>query len=59
MSIFITLLAFDNQVTVNNSKLVILIASLIAGLLGFLILKLSLKPISIDENGKLEEQDAV
>jgi NhaA family Na+:H+ antiporter len=38
MSIFVTLLAFDNETIINNSKLIILISSLIAGLLGFLIL---------------------
>lgn len=43
MSIFITLLAFENEVLVNNSKLVILISSLMAGLLGFLFLNQSLK----------------
>jgi len=44
MSIFITLLAFDNETIINNSKIVILISSLIAGSLGFLTLKLALKP---------------
>ncbi|MEO6948016.1 MAG: Na+/H+ antiporter NhaA [Ginsengibacter sp.] len=43
MSIFITLLAFNNETIINNAKLVILISSLIAGLIGFLILKLTLK----------------
>ncbi len=43
MSIFVTLLAFDNETIINNSKLVILISSLIAGLLGFITLKLTLK----------------
>jgi len=43
MSIFITLLAFDNETIINNAKLVILISSLIAGLLGFVTLKQSLK----------------
>ncbi len=43
MSIFITLLAFDSEVIINNSKLVILLSSLIAGLLGFLTLRASLK----------------
>jgi NhaA family Na+:H+ antiporter len=43
MSIFITLLAFESDEIVNNSKLVILISSLIAGILGFLTLKLTLK----------------
>lgn len=48
MSIFITLLAFEDQNIINNSKLVILIASLTAGLLGFFMLKLSLKQ-SVDQ----------
>lgn len=43
MSIFITLLAFDNAEIVNNSKIAILIASVIAGTIGFLWLKLTLK----------------
>lgn len=43
MSIFITLLAFDSATIINNSKLVILLSSLTAGLLGFLMLRLVLK----------------
>jgi NhaA family Na+:H+ antiporter len=43
MSIFITLLAFNNETIINNSKLVILLSSLTAGLLGFFALKLTLK----------------
>jgi NhaA family Na+:H+ antiporter len=43
MSIFITLLAFDNADIVNNSKIAILIASVIAGTIGFIFLKLSLQ----------------
>jgi NhaA family Na+:H+ antiporter len=43
MSIFITLLAFDNETIINNAKFVILISSLIAGLVGFISLKLALK----------------
>lgn len=43
MSIFITLLAFDDQTIINNAKFVILISSLIAGILGFLLLKKTLK----------------
>ena len=39
MSIFITLLAFDSETIINNSKFVILISSLIAGVLGFVFLK--------------------
>ena len=43
MSIFITLLAFDNSQIINNSKFMILIASLISGLIGFVWLKKSFK----------------
>ena len=43
MSIFITLLAFDNQTIIYNSKLVILFSSLVAGLLGFLTLRFSMR----------------
>jgi len=42
MSIFITLLAFDNPAIINNSKIAILAASIIAGLAGFILLKLTL-----------------
>lgn len=44
MSIFITLLSFDNETIINNSKLVILISSLIAGLFGYITLRVTLKP---------------
>ncbi len=50
MSIFVTVLAFDNETIINNSKLVILISSLTAGLLGFITLKLTLKTETNDEN---------
>lgn len=43
MSIFITLLAFDNQDIANSSKLAILIASLISGIFGYLWLKIVTK----------------
>ncbi|WP_353168674.1 Na+/H+ antiporter NhaA [Flavobacterium sp.] len=43
MSIFITLLAFDNLVIINNTKLIIVLSSLIAGVIGFLFLKYTLK----------------
>ena len=50
MSIFITLLAFDNENLINNSKIAILVASVIAGLIGFLLLKWTLKTeIKLDE----------
>jgi len=43
MSIFVTLLAYNNESIINDSKIAILIASTIAGLLGFIFLKLTLK----------------
>jgi NhaA family Na+:H+ antiporter len=43
MSIFITLLAHNSNEIVNNSKIAILIASLVAGAIGFVALKLTLK----------------
>ncbi len=43
MSIFITLLAFDDSTIINNSKLMILISSLIAGTIGYILLKINLK----------------
>lgn len=50
MSIFITLLAFDNETIINNAKLVILLSSLIAGLLGFFTLNAALKEEPAMEN---------
>ena len=43
MSIFITLLAFDKTEIINSSKIAILIASLIAGTIGYIWLKRTLK----------------
>jgi len=43
MSIFVTLLAFDDTTIINNAKFVILLSSLTAGIIGFLSLKLTLK----------------
>jgi NhaA family Na+:H+ antiporter len=45
ISIFITLLAFNNTEIVNSSKIAILIASFIAGMIGFFYLKLTLKKV--------------
>ncbi len=42
MSIFITLLAFDNEVLIDSAKFAIIIASIIAGTIGFIYLKLTL-----------------
>lgn len=52
MSIFITLLAFDNQIIIENSKFIILCASCVAAIIGFVFLKLTL-PKTIQE----EEDD--
>ena len=49
MSIFVTLLAFDNETIINSSKLIILISSLIAGLLGFFVLNGILNKTYIDD----------
>ena len=50
MSIFITLLAFEDITIINNAKFVILISSLLAGIIGFISLKISLKNIPTPEN---------
>ena len=49
MSIFITLLAFDTDSDIVNSKIAILIASFIAAITGFIILKLTLKPNKLEQ----------
>ena len=43
MSIFITLLAYTNDDLVNNSKIAVIVASILAGTIGYTILKLTLK----------------
>src|SRR5690606_29756045 len=48
MSIFISLLAFDDLTLINNAKFVILIASFVAALIGFLSLRLTLRNPSGD-----------
>ena len=48
MSIFITLLAFDDQNIISNAKFTILLSSLVAGILGFVLLQLVLKKETAD-----------
>ncbi len=48
MSIFITLLAFEDAAIINNAKLIILLSSFIAGLIGFFALKLTLKKSGLE-----------
>ena len=43
MSIFVTLLAFEDTTIINNTKFVIILSSLVAGTIGYLGLKISLK----------------
>ena len=43
MSIFITLLAFDDSDVVKNSKIAIIVASIIAGTIGYILLRQTLK----------------
>lgn len=43
MSIFITLLAFENETIINNAKFIILLSSLAAGMIGFFALKIALR----------------
>jgi NhaA family Na+:H+ antiporter len=50
MSIFITLLAFEDVTIINNAKFVILISSLLAGIIGFVSLKTTLKTIPKNNN---------
>lgn len=50
ISIFITLLAFDNADIINNSKIAIIAASIITGTIGFLWFRQILKtPVENDE----------
>jgi NhaA family Na+:H+ antiporter len=59
MSIFITNLAFvGNSETINASKMAILLASLTAGTIGFLWLKLLGKPTPADEDTDAMDSDA-
>jgi len=49
MSIFITLLAYTEAEIVNSSKIAILIASLLAGTIGFIWLRVTLKPAVLNQ----------
>mgnify|MGYP003526747297 CR=1 FL=1 len=49
MSIFILFLAFENETIINNAKFIILLGSLVAGLIGFISLKLTLSKEVIEE----------
>ena len=49
MSIFITLLAFEDTTLINQAKIAVMLASLVAGLIGFLWLKSTLPATITDE----------
>lgn len=49
MSIFITILAFDNPTIIDQSKIAILLGSLVAGIVGYLFLKLTMKKTVVDQ----------
>ncbi len=50
MSIFITLLAFDDAESIKNSKIAIIIASISAGAIGLIWLRYTLKtPVENEE----------
>lgn len=55
MSIFITLLAFSDSTHIDNSKIMILVSSLVAGVLGFIYLKSLLKKTHLEEYIETEE----
>lgn len=55
MSIFVTLLAFDDKTIINNSKIAILLSSFTAGILGFLTLRVTLKTAPQPECQKIRE----
>ncbi|MFO7370963.1 MAG: Na+/H+ antiporter NhaA [Bacteroidales bacterium] len=48
MSIFITLLAFEDEALISNLKFAIIVASTLAGIIGFSVLKFSLGPQAED-----------
>jgi NhaA family Na+:H+ antiporter len=56
MSIFVTILAFDNAEIINHAKIAILVASLTAGVFGFIYLKLVFKKEITIEEEILEEE---
>ena len=48
MSIFITLLAFSEKIIIDESKIAVMAGSLLAGTIGYIGLKLTLKPQPVD-----------
>ncbi len=50
MSIFITLLAFENPMTIQSTKISILLGSLIAGVIGYLVLSWQKAPVTSESD---------
>ena len=50
MSIFITLLAFNNEIAISNAKIAILTGSVISAITGLIWLKISLRKASLNRN---------
>ena len=57
MSIFITLLAYQDAALITETKIAVLLASLTSGFLGFAWLRYTLKNNGNSINGKLEQAD--
>lgn len=49
MSIFISILSFDNKIFIEEAKLAVLLTSLVAGIVGFFVLRFSGKKKSLNE----------
>ena len=58
MSIFITLLAFDKVVFIQQAKIAILSASAVAGLIGFIWLKITLKSDKTNRRSAIRIKDS-
>jgi NhaA family Na+:H+ antiporter len=57
MSIFVTLLAFENEILINSSKIAILTASIIAGGIGLIWLRISLAHSHEEDDSDTDEDD--
>jgi NhaA family Na+:H+ antiporter len=55
MSIFITLLAFDDEALINSSKIAILVASTVAGIVGFITLKLTRNKLAPKNESEIQQ----
>ncbi|MEC5395778.1 Na+/H+ antiporter NhaA [Bergeyella sp. RCAD1439] len=56
MSIFVSILAYDSEILINESKIAVLVASLIAGSIGFLLLYFTLSKTVAVKHPELTEE---